>query len=191
MFKKESCSLQKSGKQFKELNQKKVNPKTPSVPSSLISHGGTKHGRSCLGPRWETSPFSLSTKKPQKHHQETEDGNYLSTLFSGAQAQNTLQSISESVTSFSEGSRPVPAPPAIAARLLLQRYSHNSTAKTAMPKLCLHIRLMALHRELAPPQNTQLCTLLSDPQLGHRMGQPAQAVNKSHHSLPKKKRIPH
>lgn len=29
MFKKESCSLQKSGKQFKEANQKKVTPKTP------------------------------------------------------------------------------------------------------------------------------------------------------------------
>lgn len=63
-----------------------------------------------------------------------------------------LQSISERVTSFSEGSQQVPAPPAIAAHLLLQSSSHNFTAKAAMHKLCLHIRLMALHRELAPPK---------------------------------------
>lgn len=78
MFKKESCSLQKkTGKQFKESNQKKVTP---------ISPGRTKHGRFFLGLRWNTSSLSLCTKKSQKHCQDTEDGNHLSAFFSGAPA---------------------------------------------------------------------------------------------------------
>lgn len=101
-----------------------------------------------------------------------------------------LQPISERVTSFSEGSRQVPAPPAFTAHLLLQRYSHNFTCgKTSHAQALPAHQAHGISQRAGTSQNTELCSLLSDLQLGHRLGQLTQAGIKSHHPLPKKKHI--
>lgn len=152
MFKKGSCSLQKSGKQFKESTQKKVTPKNPSVPSSPISPGGTKRGSSFSGPRWETSPFHAPyLPRNYKSITRKERVGTTSVLYFVEHMSKILSSPLQK-ESLPEGSQQVPAPPATAAHLLLQRPSHNSTAKIVMHKLCLHIRLMVLYRELALPK---------------------------------------
>lgn len=76
--------------------------------------------------------------------------------------------------------------PSLAPETQPQFHSKNSHAQ-ALPAHQAH----GVVQRAGTPQNSVLCTLLSDLQLGQRPGQPAQAANKTHHSLPKKKQIPH
>lgn len=74
-----------------------------------------------------------------------------------------LQSISERVTSFSQQ---VPAPPAIAAHLLLQRSSHSFHSKNNRAQALAAHQPRGISQRAATSQNTELCSLLSDLQLG-------------------------
>lgn len=97
MFKKESCSLQKSGKQFKESNQKKVTLKTPSVPHPPF----LMEAQSRAASFWDQDGKPLLSLYLQRNHKKITRKQRMGTT--SVLYLLELQSISERVTSFSEG----------------------------------------------------------------------------------------
>lgn len=154
MCKKESCSLQKSGKQFKESNQKIVTLKIPSVPHPPFLLEAQSRAAS-LWDQDEKPPLSLYLQRNHKNITRKQRMGTTSVLYL-----LELQSISESLLFQKDFDRFLHLLPLLPISCSRDPATIPQQKSPCTSFACTPGSWHSFHRELAPPK-TELCSLLS------------------------------